>query len=50
METTGGDASWLNGENKEHNRNIQNMVISGLLDSNQHIKMVLCSRYVSRGP
>ena len=38
METTGGDASCLNGNNEKHNRNIHNMVISGLLDSNQHAK------------
>ena len=38
METTGGDASCLNGNNEKHNRSIHNMVISGLLDSNQHAK------------
>ena len=35
METTGGDASCLNGKNERHNRNIHNMVRSGLLDSNK---------------
>ena len=38
METTGGDAFWLNGKNERHNRSIQNMVRSRLLDSNQHEK------------
>ena len=38
METTGGDASWINGKNERHNRSIHNMVRSGLLDSNQHEK------------
>ena len=38
METTGGDASWLNGMNKIHNRTIHNMVISGLIDSNKYAK------------
>ena len=36
METTGGDASWINGNNKRHNRNIHNMVIAVNIDSNQH--------------
>ena len=38
METTGGDAYWLNEKNERHNRSIQNMVRAGLLDSNQHEK------------
>ena len=38
MENTGGDASWLNGNNERHNRSIHNMVIAGLLDINQHAK------------
>ena len=38
METTGVDASWLNGKDEIHNISIHNMVISGLLDSNQHEK------------
>ena len=41
METTGGDSSWINGKNERHNRSINIMVISGLIDSNQHEKMVL---------
>ena len=36
METTGGDVSWINGKNERHNRSINNMVISVLLDINQH--------------
>ena len=36
METTGGDASWINGNNKRHNRNIHNMVIAVNINSNQH--------------
>ena len=38
METTGGNASWINGKNEKHNRSIHNMVIEGLLDINQHEK------------
>ena len=38
METTGGYASWINESNKKHNRTINNMVRSGLIDSNQHEK------------
>ena len=34
METTGGDASWLNGNNLRHNRSIHNIVKAGLLDIN----------------
>ena len=36
MGTTGGGASWINGNNELHNRSIHNMVISGLLEINQH--------------
>ena len=32
METNGGDASWLNGNNERHNRSIHNMVRAALLD------------------
>ena len=38
METTSGDASWLNWNNEIHNRSIHNMVIAGLLDGNQQEK------------
>ena len=34
--TTGSDASWINGKNKGNTRSIQNVVISGLLKSNEH--------------
>ena len=36
METTGGDASWLNGKNERHTTSIHNMVREGLLESNKH--------------
>ena len=36
METTGDDASWLNGKNEIHNRRNNNMVREGLLDINKH--------------
>ena len=34
----GGGSSWINGKNEIHNINIHNMVISGLLEINQHSK------------
>ena len=36
METTVGDASWINGNNERHNRSIHNMLRAGLLDINYH--------------
>ena len=36
METTGGDASWLNVKNERHNRSIHNMIRAARLDSNQY--------------
>ena len=36
METTGGDISWINGNNSRHSRIIHNIVIEGLLGSNKH--------------
>ena len=36
METSGGDASWINGNNELHNRSIHNMVIVGLIDINKY--------------
>ena len=36
METTGGDASWINRKSEHQTIDIHNMVRSGLLDSNQH--------------
>ena len=35
METTGIDATWLNGKNEIHNRSINNIVREGLIESNQ---------------
>ena len=34
MRNIGGDASWINVKNELHNRSIQNMVRSGLIESN----------------
>ena len=42
IETTGGDASWINVNNERHNRSIHNMVIAGLIDSNQHSNKFCC--------
>ena len=39
MENTGGDASWLNVINEQHNKSMHNMVRSGIIDSNQHGKI-----------
>ena len=36
METTGGDASWLNGKNETHNRRIHKMIISVLIEINKN--------------
>ena len=47
METTGGDSYWINGNNERHNRSTQNMVISGLLDSNQHENKWWCTAETS---
>ena len=38
MKTTGGDESRINGKNEIHNRSIHNILITGLLDSNQNGK------------
>ena len=43
METTGSDASRINGNNERHNISIHNMVISGLIDSNQHENKCCCA-------
>ena len=48
VETTGGDASWINENNEKHNISIHNIVRAGLIDSNQHGKIVMCSRKISR--
>ena len=42
-ENTGSNASWINGNNEGHNRSINNMVISGLIDSNQHGNKWYCA-------
>ena len=47
MENTGEDASWINGNNERHNRSIQNMVISGLIDSDQHANKWCCTAETS---
>ena len=47
METTGGDASCLNGNNEIHNRNIRNIVISGILDINHHENKCCCASETS---
>ena len=47
METTGGDASWINVNNEGHNRSIHNMVRAGLLDNIQHAKKQCCSEETS---
>ena len=36
MESTGGDASWINVNNERHNKSIHKMFRAGLIDSNQH--------------
>ena len=43
MENTGGDSSWINVNNERHNIIIHNMVIAGLLDSNQHENKWCCT-------
>ena len=43
MENTGGDASWLNGNNKQGSISIYNMFISGLLNSTQNENKWCCS-------
>ena len=47
METNGGDASWINGNNEIHNRSIHNMVIADPLDSNQHANKWCCEAETS---
>ena len=43
MKTSGGYASWINGNNVRHNRSMHNMVREGLIDSNQHEKKWCCA-------
>ena len=47
METTCGDASWLNGNNERHNIIIHNMFIQGLLDSIQNENKWCCESETS---
>ena len=43
METTGGDASWINGNNERQNRSIHNMLIADLLGSNHNENKLFCA-------
>ena len=43
METNGCDASFLNGNNKQNERNIHNMFISGLIYSDGHENKWSCA-------
>ena len=43
METTGGDASFINVNNEQHNRSIHNMVRAGLIGINQHENEFCCA-------
>ena len=47
METTCGDASWINGKNKQHNRIIHNMIKVGLIGGNQHKNTWFCASETS---
>ena len=47
METTGGNASWLNGINEGNNKSIHKMVRPGLLDSNKHANKWWCATETS---
>ena len=47
METTVGDASWLNLKNERHNIIIHNMVRADLLDTNQHEHKCCCGVEIS---
>ena len=47
METTGDDASCINGMNERHNISIHNMIRAGLLDSNQHANKWCCASETS---
>ena len=42
METTDGDASCPNRDNKRNKRSIHNVVISGFIDSDQHENIWCC--------
>ena len=47
METTGGDAYWLNGNNERHNRSIHNKLGTCILDINQHENKCFCAEETS---
>ena len=47
METNVGYASWINGNNKQHNRSTHNTVMGGLIDSNQYVEMESFKRNIS---
>ena len=47
METTGGDAYWIDGKNERHNRIIHNMVRSVLININQHTIKWCCAEETS---
>ena len=48
IETYGGDASWVNGNNEGHNIRIINMVRAVLLGIDNHEEMMLYIRNTSR--
>ena len=43
METTGGNASWINRDKERYKVSIQNMVRAGLLESNQEETKWCCA-------
>ena len=43
METADGDASWINKNIERPNKSIHNMVIAGILESNQHANKFCCA-------
>ena len=47
MENTGGDSPWINGKNERNKRSIQNMVRSGLIESNKHSNKWCCAAETS---
>ena len=47
METTSGDALWINDNNERHDRIIHNMVIAGLIYGNQHENKWFCAAETS---
>ena len=43
MENTGGDVSWIGGNNEQHNRRIHNIVREGIIEINQHENKWSCA-------